>query len=107
MLEFVTHYAYSKSQGVSIRVTFKAGAVNVLITLNHSADVLFFKAELPKSMASFPLILRPTSLANSLPGLLPDAEVLQPSQAVYSDGRRAWPNMTARALYPHQSQAMK
>ena len=41
MLEFVTHYAYSKFQGVSISVTVKAGAVNVLITLNHPADVLF------------------------------------------------------------------
>jgi osmotically-inducible protein OsmY len=32
---------YSRFQGVSISVTVKTGAVNVLITLNHPADVLF------------------------------------------------------------------
>jgi hypothetical protein len=34
---------YSRFQGVSISLTVKAGAVNVLITLNHPADVLFLK----------------------------------------------------------------
>lgn len=34
---------YDRFQGVSINVTVKAGAVNVLITLNHPEDVLFFK----------------------------------------------------------------
>jgi len=34
---------YERFQGVSINVTVKAGAVNVLITLNHPEDVLFFK----------------------------------------------------------------
>jgi len=34
---------YSRFKGVSISVTVKSGAVNVLITLNHPADVLFLK----------------------------------------------------------------
>ena len=34
---------YSRFQGVSISVTVKTGAVNVLITLNRPADVLFLK----------------------------------------------------------------
>jgi hypothetical protein len=35
----------SRFQGVSISVTFKTGAVNVIITLNYSADVLFLKKQ--------------------------------------------------------------
>ena len=34
---------YDRFQGVSIGVTVKAGAVNVLITLNHPEDLLFLK----------------------------------------------------------------
>jgi hypothetical protein len=34
---------YDRFQGVSFGVTVKTGAVNVLITLNHPEDVLFFK----------------------------------------------------------------
>ena len=46
MLEFVKLYAFCEFQGVSISVTVKAGGVNVLITLNHSADVLFTKSRI-------------------------------------------------------------
>ena len=41
MFEFFKFYAYCEFQDVSISATVKAGAVNVLITLNHPADVLF------------------------------------------------------------------
>ena len=46
MFEFVQSYAYDRFQGVSISVTVKAGVVNVLITLNHSVDVLFIKSRI-------------------------------------------------------------
>jgi len=49
MLEFVKLYAFCEFQGVSISVTVKDGAVNVLITLNHPEDVLFLYSRIAEN----------------------------------------------------------
>ena len=76
---------YPQFQGVSLNVAVKAGAVNVLIRLNHPGDVLFLKKKIAEINGVTSIDILAKFIAWIPFGLLPDGATPWPIQAGCSD----------------------
>lgn len=80
---------YSRFQGVNLCVTVKAGAVEVLIKLNHPADVMFPKKKIAEIDGVTSIEIMAKFIAWIPFALLPDGATPWPTQAEFLDVKPA------------------